>query len=94
MECELISALVLRQCEVGAAPLRNHPTTVNPEIGTPRAILRRNRLWAEVQPDIRMLATWDDIGGTKCFGASSGNFSGYSRGAGGLTPGFVDALRS
>jgi integrase len=38
------------------------PKTVNLEIGTLRAILRRNRLWAEIQPDIRMLPTRDDIG--------------------------------
>jgi integrase len=35
---------------------------VNLEIGTLRAILRRNRLWAEIQPDVRMLPTRDDIG--------------------------------
>ena len=38
------------------------PKTVNLEIGTLRAILRRNRLWAEIQPDVRMLPTRDDIG--------------------------------
>lgn len=38
------------------------PKTVNLEVGTIRAILRRNRLWAEIQPDVRMLATRDDIG--------------------------------
>jgi integrase len=38
------------------------PKTINLEIGTLRAILRRNRLWAEIQPDVRMLATRDDIG--------------------------------
>jgi integrase len=38
------------------------PKTINLEIGTIRAILRRNRLWAEIQPDVRMLATRDDIG--------------------------------
>jgi integrase len=38
------------------------PKTVNLEIGTLRAILRRNRIWAEIQPDVRMLATRDDIG--------------------------------
>ena len=27
-----------------------------------RAILRRNRLWANVQPDVKMLPTRDDIG--------------------------------
>jgi hypothetical protein len=38
------------------------PKTVNLEIGTLRAILRRNRLWAALQPDVRMLQTPDDIG--------------------------------
>jgi integrase len=37
------------------------PKTVNLEIGTLRAILRRNRLWAAIQPDVRMLPTRDDI---------------------------------
>jgi integrase len=38
------------------------PKTVNLEIGTVRAILRRNRLWAAIQPDVRMLPTRDDVG--------------------------------
>lgn len=38
------------------------PKTINLEVGTIRAILRRNRLWAEIQPDVRMLPTLDDIG--------------------------------
>jgi integrase len=38
------------------------PKTINLEIGTVRAILRRYRLWANLQPDVRMLATRDDIG--------------------------------
>lgn len=38
------------------------PKTVNLEVGTLRAILRRHRLWANVQPDVRMLAAPDDIG--------------------------------
>jgi integrase len=38
------------------------PKTINLEIGTIRAILRRNRLWAEIQPDVSLLATRDDIG--------------------------------
>ena len=38
------------------------PKTVNLEIGTLRAILRRNRLWAAIQPDVRMLPTREDIG--------------------------------
>jgi hypothetical protein len=38
------------------------PKTVNLEIGPLRAIMRRNRLWAEIQPDMRMLPTRDDVG--------------------------------
>lgn len=38
------------------------PKTVNLEIGTVRAILRRHRLWANLQPDVRMLPVSDDIG--------------------------------
>ena len=38
------------------------PKTVNLEIGTLRAIMRRNRVWAQIQPDVRMLPTRDDIG--------------------------------
>src|ERR687883_517498 len=36
--------------------------TINLEIGTLRAILRRHRLWASIQPDVRMLPARDDIG--------------------------------
>jgi integrase len=38
------------------------PKTVNLEVGTLRAILRRHRVWAGIQQDVRMLATNDDIG--------------------------------
>jgi integrase len=38
------------------------PKTINLEIGTVRAILRRNRLWANIQPDVRMLPVRDDVG--------------------------------
>jgi hypothetical protein len=38
------------------------PKTINLEIGTVRAILRRHRLWANLQPDVRMLAARDDVG--------------------------------
>lgn len=38
------------------------PKTINLEVGTIRAILRRHRLWANVQSDVRMLAVPDDIG--------------------------------
>ena len=38
------------------------PKTVNLEIGTLRAILKRSGQWARLQPDVAMLATRDDIG--------------------------------
>lgn len=38
------------------------PKTVNLEVGTLRAILRKNRFWASIQPDVRMLRTREDIG--------------------------------
>lgn len=38
------------------------PRTINLEIGTLRAILRRHGAWARLQPDVKMLATRDDIG--------------------------------
>ena len=38
------------------------PKTVNLEIGTLRAILKRSGQWARLQPDVKMLATRDDIG--------------------------------
>ena len=52
-----ISRYQQARLQAGAAP-----KTANLEVGTLRAILRRNRLWAEIQPDVRMLATRDDIG--------------------------------
>jgi integrase len=36
--------------------------TVNLEVGTVRAILRKNRLWANVQPDVNMLSAREDVG--------------------------------
>lgn len=38
------------------------PKTVNLEVGTLRAILRKNRLWASIQPDVRMLRAREDVG--------------------------------
>src|SRR5438552_3739787 len=38
------------------------PKTINLEVGTLRAILRRHRVWAEIQQDIRMLPAPDDVG--------------------------------
>ncbi|MGH9397657.1 MAG: tyrosine-type recombinase/integrase [Terriglobia bacterium] len=36
--------------------------TINLEIGTLRAIMRKNRLWANLQPDVKMLRVSDDVG--------------------------------
>jgi integrase len=36
--------------------------TVNLETGTLRAILRKNRLWAAIQPDVKMLRAREDVG--------------------------------
>ena len=38
------------------------PKTINLEVGTLRAILRKNRLWAGIQPDVRMLRAREDVG--------------------------------
>jgi integrase len=38
------------------------PRTINMEVGTLRAILRKHRLWANLQPDVRMLKTRQDAG--------------------------------
>jgi integrase len=38
------------------------PKTVNLEVGTLRAVLRKNRLWFAIQPDVRMLRVADDVG--------------------------------
>ena len=38
------------------------PKTINLEVGTVRAILRRNRIWANIQPDVKMLRTRQDAG--------------------------------
>jgi integrase len=38
------------------------PKTVNLEIGTFRAILKRSGQWARLQPDVKMLPTREDIG--------------------------------
>jgi len=43
------------------------PTTINLEVGTIRSILRRNKVWAEIQQDVRMLARGGNVG--KCLSA-------------------------
>lgn len=52
-----ISHYQASRLEKGAAP-----KTVNLEVGTLRAILRKNRLWASIQPDVRMLRVREDVG--------------------------------
>ena len=36
--------------------------TINMEVGSLRAILRKHRFWANIQPDVRMLKTRHDVG--------------------------------
>ncbi len=36
--------------------------TINLEVGTLRAILRKKRLWANIQPDVKMLKVAEDVG--------------------------------
>lgn len=38
------------------------PKTINLEVGTLRGILRRHRLWAAIQPDVRMLQVHNEVG--------------------------------
>ena len=38
------------------------PKTINLEIGTLRAIMRKHRLWANIQPDVKMLKARTDVG--------------------------------
>jgi hypothetical protein len=38
------------------------PRTINMEVGTLRAMLRKHRVWANIQPDVRMLKTRGEVG--------------------------------
>jgi integrase len=38
------------------------PKTINLEVGTLRAVLRKHRMWATIQPDVRMLRVSDGVG--------------------------------
>ena len=38
------------------------PKTVNLEVGTVRGLLRKHRLWADIQPDVAMLTVLDNVG--------------------------------
>jgi hypothetical protein len=59
--CEITADDVARY---QSARLRDQagPKTINLEVGTLRAILRKHRLWANVQPDVHMLRVRDDVG--------------------------------
>lgn len=57
IEAADISRYQQKRLAEGAAP-----KTVNLEVGTVRAILRKYRLWANVQPDVNMLSVRDDVG--------------------------------
>jgi hypothetical protein len=48
--------------------------TVNLEVGTLRAILRKTRLWANVQPNVNMLSAREDVGRAISGTISSGPF--------------------
>lgn len=47
-----------------AARKKEHASarTINMEVGTLRAILRKHRLWANIQPDVRMLKVRGEVG--------------------------------
>jgi hypothetical protein len=55
------------------------PKTVNLEIGTLRAILKRSGQWARLQPDVKMLATRDDIGRAITYGRGIGTATGLRK---------------
>jgi len=54
---DAIAAYQRARLREGAAP-----KTINLEIGTVRAILRKHRAWANIQPDVKMLRVRDDVG--------------------------------
>ena len=57
IEAADISRYQQRRLAEGAAT-----KTINLEVGTLRAMLRKNRLWANVQPDVKMLSAREDVG--------------------------------
>lgn len=54
---EKIASYQAKRLRQGASP-----KTINLEVATVRAILRKNRMWAAIQPDVRMLRTEDKAG--------------------------------
>jgi integrase len=57
IEARGVSAYQKKRVSAGASP-----KTINLEIGTLRAILKRHGQWTRVQPDVTMLKVEDDIG--------------------------------
>ena len=58
--CDMEAARRARTSRSGSTEAS--PKTVNLEVGTLRAILKRSGQWARLQPDVKMLATRDDVG--------------------------------
>ena len=57
-----IDARDVARCQQNRIAQGASPKTVNLEVGTLRAILRRHGVWAHIQQDVRMLPTRDDVG--------------------------------
>jgi len=57
-----ITAASIARYQQGRIAEGASPKTINLEVGTVRAILRRHKLWTNLQVDVKMLPTRDDIG--------------------------------
>jgi integrase len=57
ISADSIGGYQAKRTQEGAAP-----KTVNLEVGTLRSILRRYRLWGNIQPDVRLLRVREDVG--------------------------------
>jgi len=57
IEARQIARYQQKRLDEGASP-----RTVNLEVGTLRAILKRSGQWARLQPEVKMLPTRDDVG--------------------------------
>jgi integrase len=57
-----ISADDICRYQAGRKKQGASPRTINMEIGALRAILRKARIWANIQPDVRMLGVRNEVG--------------------------------
>jgi integrase len=57
-----ISAPHIAKYQAARLAEKASPRTVNMEVGTLRAILRKHRLWTAIQPDVKPLRVKNDIG--------------------------------